>query len=99
MVELILKGFLFLVNTLYNLILSPVISGITALFPSVSTYFTYISSFFNYALRYVVTVRELILFPRTLMVVLLDYFLIKYSIHLILIVVRFVINIYNKFKP
>lgn len=99
MVEAILKGFLFLVQTLYNMILSPVLNGIIALFPGVSTYFNYILSFFQYATVYVVTVRELILFPRALMTILFDYFLIKYSIHIILIVVRFALNVYNKLKP
>lgn len=99
MVEAILKGFLFLVQTLYNMILSPILNGIISLFPGVSTYFTYILNFFQYAMAYVVTVRELILFPRALMVILFDYFLIKYSIHIILIGVRFAINVYNKLKP
>lgn len=99
MVEAILKGFLFLVQTLYNMILSPILNSVISLFPGVSTYFGYITSFFQFATVYLVTVRELILFPRALMTILFDYFLIKYSIHLILIVVRFSINVYNKLKP
>lgn len=99
MVEAILKGFLFLVQTLYDLILSPVLSGITSLFPQVGTFFVYIYNFMTFALYYVVTARELLLIPQSLLVILFDYFLIKYSIHLILLVVRFAINVYNKLKP
>lgn len=99
MVEAILKGFLFLVQTLYNLILSPILSGIVALFPSTTSLFVYIASFFTYALYYVAFVRDLLLIPKALMTLLFDYFLIKYSIHLILIAVRFAMNIYQKFKP
>lgn len=99
MVEAILKGFLFLVQTLYNLLLSPILSGIISLFPATATLFTYITSFFTYALYYVAFVRELLLIPASLMTLLFDYFLIKYSIHLILIAVRFAMNIYQKFKP
>lgn len=100
MVELILKGFLFLVQTLYNIILAPILSGLIALFPDTANFFTYVTNFIiNRAMTYVVVCRELILFPRTLMIIVLDYFIIKYTIHLILITVRFAINIYNKFKP
>ena len=99
MIESILKGFLFLVTTLFDMIFSPIISVITALFPNLALYFTYITNFITYALSYVVTLRELLLIPRAAMLFLFDYFLITFTIYITMLAVRFVVTIYNKFKP
>lgn len=99
MIEAILKGFLFLVTTLFDMIFSPIVSVITALFPAVAVYFGYVTNFLSYALSYVVTIRELFLIPRTMLLFIFDYFLILFTIYITMIAVRFVVNVYNKFKP
>ena len=99
MIEKLLQGFLFLVTTLFDMIFSPIISVVTALFPALSVYFGYITSFLTYAFRYVVVVRELLLIPSAAMLIVFDYFLIQYTIYLTMLAVRFVVTIYNKFKP
>lgn len=98
MISAILTGIFKLIIKLFNAILSPIVGLVTALFPSVSELFSYISSFISQALTYVATVLDLLFVPRGALVLLFDYFAICSAIYLTIISVRFVINVYNKFK-
>lgn len=98
MINAIVNGIFKLIINLFNTITSPVISAVTILFPSLSVFFTHISSFLTYALRYVSLVLDLCFIPRTAITFLFDYFITCYSIYLLVISIRFVITIYNKFK-
>lgn len=98
MVNAIVNGIFKLIISLFNTITSPVISGVTALFPSLDSFFTYINTFLTYALNYVGLILDLCFIPRTAITFLFDYFLTCYSIYLLVISIRFVITIYNKFK-
>lgn len=94
----IVKGLFNLVIKLFELLLSPIITGITALFPALGTFFTSINTFLNYSLTYVGLLIDLLFIPRAALVALFDYYIITYSIYLLSIGVRFGITIYNKFK-
>lgn len=98
MINAIINGIFKLIINLFNTITSPIILGVTALFPSLGTFFTYINTFLSYALTYVGLVLDLCFIPRPAVVFLFDYFITCYSIYLLVISIRFVINIYNKFK-
>lgn len=98
MVNAIVNGIFKLIISLFSTITSPIIAAVTVLFPSLGTFFTYITTFLGYALRYVGLVLDLCFIPRTAITFLFDYFLTCYSIYLLVISIRFVINIYNKFK-
>lgn len=98
MIDTIINGIFKLIINLFNTITSPVISAVTVLFPSLGSFFTYISSFLTYALRYVGLVLDLCFIPRTAITFLFDYFITCYSIYLLVITIRFIITIYNKFK-
>lgn len=98
MINAIINGIFKLIINLFNTITSPIISAVTVLFPSLSTFFYYIENFLIYALRYVGLVLDLCFIPRSAITFLFDYFLTCYSIYLLVISIRFVINIYNKFK-
>lgn len=98
MINAIVNGVFKLIINLFNFIAFPVISAVTVLFPDVSTFFSYISTFLGYALTYVGLIIDLLFIPRTAITFLFDYFSICYSIYLLVITIRFVINIYNKFK-
>lgn len=98
MINAIVNGIFKLIISLFNTITSPVITGITALFPALGSFFTYINTFLSYALSYVGLVLDLCFIPRSAVVFLFDYFLTCYSIYLLAISIRFVITIYNKFK-
>lgn len=98
MINAMVNGIFKLIISLFNTITSPVISAVTVLFPSLNTFFSYISVFLDYALTYVGLILDLFFIPRNAIVFLFDYFLTCYSIYLLVISIRFVITIYNKFK-
>lgn len=98
MINAILTGIFKLIINLFNAILSPIVALVTALFPSVSELFSHIASFISQALTYVATVLDLLFVPRGALVLLFDYFAICSAIYFTIISVRFVINVYNKFK-
>ena len=95
MINAIINGIFKLILFLANTLMSPIISAITVLFPDVNTYFSYINTFLGYALTYVGTILDLFLVPRSALVLLLDYFLVCYSIYLIAITLKFTINIFS----
>lgn len=98
MVKLLIKGIFWVVTQLFNLIFSPVLSVVTSLFPSLATYFDYISSFTTTSLTYVRTCLSLLCINDTMILAIFDYFVICYTIYLTMLAVRFAVNIYNKFK-
>ncbi len=98
MINAIIKGIFYLITKLFDLLLSPILSVVFALFPSLANYFTYITNFLNMCFTYVRSILSLLLINDTMITSLFDYFIILYSIHLTIIAIKFAINIYNKFK-
>ena len=98
MINAIIKGIFYLITKLFYLLFSPVLTLIFTLFPSLSSYFTYITNFLNMCFTYVRSILSLLLINDSMITALFDYFLILYSIYLIVLTIRFAINIYNKLK-
>lgn len=98
MINTLIKGIFYVITKLFDIIFSPILSLIFTLFPSLSSFFTHINNFFNMCFTYVRSILSLLLINDTMITSLFDYFIILYSIYLIVIVVRFAINIYNKLK-
>lgn len=98
MINAIVNGIFKLIINLFNMVTSPIISAVVLLFPSLGTFFAYIDSFLSFALTYVGLALDLLFIPRGAIVFLFDYFVTCYSIYLLVISIRFTINIYNKFK-
>lgn len=98
MINAIIKGIFSLIMMLFNLLFSPLISIITSMFPALGNLFTYLSNFIVMSLTYVRSILSLLLISDTMIITLFDYFIILYTIYLTIIVVKFAINIYNKFK-
>lgn len=88
-----------LITKVADILLSPLILGISALFPDVSSYFGYINNFLDLALTYVHFLANVLLIPRGAITLFFSYLLIKYSIYLVKIAFNFVIKIYNILKP
>lgn len=99
MLQIIIKAIFFIIAKIYDLVLSPFFSVIFALFPTVATYFSYITTFLNSAFTYFATCLDLLCIPRTALLLLFDYYAIKYSIYLIRISLKFSIKVYNMLKP
>lgn len=98
MINAIVNGLFNLVISMFNAILSPVVSAVTSLFPSVGLYFGYINTFVGYMCTYASLAIDLLRIPRACFVMLFDYYIVLYSIFTLTIVVKFVLNIYNKLK-
>lgn len=64
MISALFKGLLNFILKLFELIMSPFVAAITALFPDVGVAFSYINTFLAYALTYVSLVIDLLLIPR-----------------------------------
>lgn len=98
MINAIIKGIFWLITKICNILLFPVVSLITALFPSLSDYFSYIVEFFSLATTFVRTTLNLLLIEQAWIRALFDYFIISSTIYYTILAVRFAINIYKKFK-
>lgn len=98
MIKSIIKGMFKLITKLFDGLLSPVISVITSLFPSLGSFFTSVSSFLSYCFTYVRSILALLCISDTVIVAFFDYFVILYSIYLTTLAIKFGITIYNKFK-
>ena len=98
MIKALFLGIIKFVIKLMELILMPFISVVTGLFPEVSVFFGYITSFLNKALTYVGLVLDLFLVPRGAIALLFDFWIISSSIYLAILSVKFFVNVYQKFK-
>lgn len=98
MINVIIKGIFYVITKLFDIIFSPILTAIFALFPSLSDYFSYLLDFLSMSLTYVRSILSLVLINDTMITALFDYFLILYSVYLTVIVIRFAINVYNKLK-
>ncbi len=98
MINAIIKGIFYLITKLFDLLFSPILTAIFALFPALSTYFSYITNFLNMCFTYVRSILSLLLISDSMITALFDYFLILYSIYLVVLTIRFAINVYNKLK-
>lgn len=98
MIKALFLGIIKFVIRLMELILTPFISVVTGLFPEVSVFFGYITSFLNKALTYVGLVLDLFLVPRGAIALLFDFWIISSSIYLAILSVKFFVNVYQKFR-
>lgn len=99
MLEILINFIMQIIITIINFIFSPFMNALFALFPSVGQYFTYISAFFSQAFTYVSTIIQWLCLSPSMFVLLFDYFIIKYSVYVLIIAIKFAINMYNKLKP
>lgn len=99
MLNLLVKFVFKIITKIFDLIFSPLFAGINALFPSVSQYFGYISQFLTTALTYFATTARLALVPQGALLLLFDYFAIKYTIFITVQGIKFIMMVYDKLKP
>lgn len=88
-----------IVSTINNLFLAPLIYAILVIFPDMSNYINYFIYFLNDASTYVSTILRLLLFNRTMMLVLFTYFVMKWTIWVASCAIRSVLKVYNILKP
>lgn len=99
MLDVLVTFVFYIITSVYSLLFAPFINLIFALFPSLTEIVTYITSFLNTACTYFLAVTELLLIPRGCLILLFNFYAIKYSIYLIQIVIKLGVKIYHIFKP
>lgn len=96
----ILFNFVFkLIFKIFDLLTLPFFTLLYALFPTLSTYVGYTSTFIRQALTYVSVFTSSLLIPSGWFAALFSYFSIKFAIFLSVRAFKFGLNIYNHFKP
>lgn len=99
MLQMLINFIFNIILTIVEVITTPFFNTLFSLFPAVGHYFGYITTFFSTAITYVATILRWFLFSPSMLVLLFDYYVIKYTIHLTIQAVKFTINLYNKLKP
>lgn len=99
MINKLIEGIFYIITKIFDILFTPFFSALFALFPSLSSYLSYILNFLNQALTYVGAFTTMLFFPSNYMTAIFDYFVIKYSIFILSRSIKFIINIYNKLKP
>lgn len=99
MINAIIKGIFFVINLIFSLIMSPFISLISALFPDLANAITNVTSYFTTIVQFIPLALDFLMIPREAVIFLFDYYLIKYTIYLTIIIIKATMNIYRKFKP
>lgn len=99
MINKLIEGIFYIINKIFSIIFTPFFTALFALFPQVSTYVSYITSFIELCTRYAGLFATLLFFPNNYMTAIFDYFVIKYSIFILSRSIKFIINVYNKLKP
>lgn len=98
MINAIIKGIFFLITKLFTFIFTPVLALVTRSLPDLSTAFAYIAQYFSYGFTYIRSISRLLLIPDNLYVFLFDYFIVCNTIFYGILIYRFALNVYQKFK-
>lgn len=98
MIDAIIKGVFFIITKLASVIMYPIIAIITALFPSLGDILNNAILYFNTIFQFVPLCLELLMIPRTAIILLFDYYIIKYTIYISVRAVKAALVIYNKLK-
>lgn len=98
MINAIIKGLFSIITKIANVILSPIIAVITALFPDLGVAITNVMSYMVLMVTYIPLALDFMMIPRDAIVFLFDYYVIKYTIYLSVRAVKSAITVYNKLK-
>lgn len=88
-----------IITQLASSIMIAPITLITSLFPDLTNALNYVIQYLTTILQFVPLALDFLMIPRQAVVFLFDYYIIKYSIYLIIRIIKLVITIYNKLKP
>lgn len=100
MLNVIIKAVFYIVGKLGDIILTPIISGITVLFPDFGTLFTNFLQFINdYVLIALPWAFKLFCVPKLCIDVIITIATASIAIMVIVRTYVLIVRIYNKFKP
>lgn len=99
MINKLIEGIFYIITKIFSIIFTPFFTALFTLFPSLSSYVDYVIAFVDLMGNYNGVFQTILFLPSGYLLAIFDYLLIKYSIYLLAISVRFIINVYNKLKP
>lgn len=88
-----------LISKVGDLVLSPLISGISVLIPGFSDFISYIIQMINYGFTYLVFFCKLLLIPKACIEIVVTIAFATLSIMTIVRTYTLIVKIYNYFKP
>lgn len=98
MINAIIKGLFALISLIASIVLSPIVSIITALFPDLATAIANVTSYFTTIVQYIPLCLDFFMIPREAVIFLFDYYVIKYTIYISVRAIKACIAVYNKIK-
>lgn len=98
MINAIIKGIFALISMIASVILSPIVSIITTLFPDLSVAISNVLSYFTTAVQFIPLCLDFLMIPRQAVVFLFDYYVIKYTIYISIRAIKACLAVYNKLK-
>lgn len=99
LIGVILSGIFMLLSHFIDFLISPIISGVLGMFPTLQPAFYNVMQFLSSGFTYLTTILRWLLFTPAMWVMLFDYFLIKYSVWVIAAGIRLAIKMYHYLKP
>ena len=96
MINSLIIGVFGIVESLCGSIMVAPITLITAFFPDITNAINYVIDYLTTCLQYVPLCLDLLMIPRTAVVFLFDYYIIKYSIYLRTRAIKLIISLWNK---
>lgn len=88
-----------LISKVGDLVLAPLISGISVLIPGFSTFVSYIVQMINYGFTYLVFFMKLLMIPKPCIEIVVTIAFATLSIMTIVRTYTLIVKIYNYFKP
>lgn len=88
-----------LIAKIGDLILSPLVAGISLLIPSFSDFYSYIIQFINYGFTYMVFFFKLLMIPKACIEIVITVAFACLSIVTIVRTYTLIVKVYNYFKP
>lgn len=88
-----------LIAKIGDIILAPLVAGLSVLIPSFSDFYSYIIEFINYGFTYLVFFFKLLMIPKACIEIVVTVGLAALSIMTIVRTYTLIVKVYNYFKP
>ena len=88
-----------LIAKIGDIILAPLVAGLSVLIPSFSDFYSYIIEFINYGFTYLVFFFKLLMIPKACVEIVVTVGLAALSIMTVVRTYTLIVKVYNYFKP
>lgn len=88
-----------LIAKIGDIILAPLVAGLSILIPSFSDFYSYIIQFINYGFTYLVFFFKLLMVPKACIEIVITVGLAAISIMAVVRTYTLIVKVYNYFKP